>query len=80
MFYSVFAPFERLFTLSRAQASPASGKPDHDNDTQGETKVQKEYIDHLRVPSARKEVPLLDLLQASRRKAGEPGAIGSIVK
>jgi len=34
------------------------------------TKERKEFIDHLTVPPARKEVPLLDLLQASRRKPG----------
>jgi len=70
MFSSVFAPFERLFTLSRAQSSStASEKLETTADTQSTTpKGRKEFIDHLRVPPARKEVPLLDLLQASKRK------------
>jgi len=71
MFYSVFSSFERLFALSRAQAIPASGGLEQADKAQGnaEAKTKKEYIDHLRVPPARKEVPLIDLLQVSRRKA-----------
>ena len=70
MFSSVFAPFERLFALSRAQSNLAAGKLEQVEDAPGKAKAKGEVINHLHVPPARKEVPLLDLLQASKRKPG----------
>jgi len=74
MFSSIFAPFERLFALSRAQAdnNTASAKLGQTQETETTTKLKarREYIDHLQIPPARKEVSLSELLQASRRKPG----------
>jgi hypothetical protein len=80
MFSSVLAPLERLFALSRAQTSPTSAKLGPTEDGQGDNTKKKEYIDHLQIPPARKEVQLIDLLQVSRRKGGECSTRGSIVR
>jgi len=71
MFSSIFAPFERILALSRALANTASVKLDQAVDVDVESaKRRGEVIDHLHIPPARKEVPLSDLLQASKRKPG----------
>ena len=78
MFSSIFSPFERIFTLSRARANTASVKLDHANayDALDATRRKGEIINHLLIPPARKEVPLSELLQASKRKSGSVDETG----
>jgi len=71
MFSIVFAPFGRLFTVSRPPATTASAKLEETvgrGDGGGQAKAKRDIIDHLQVPPARKDVPLLDLIQASKRR------------
>lgn len=72
MFSSILAPLERFFSSSRAQATTVSAKLDEGLDKEeGRTiRVKKEFINHLQVPASRREVPLSDLLQDSKRKTG----------
>jgi len=68
MFSSIFEPFQRIFASSRAQANPASVKLEQASDALETTNRKGEFINHLHVPPARKEVPLSELLQVNKRK------------
>lgn len=75
MLSTVLAPIERLLSLGRAQWNVVATGPNASNEEPREatsSELESKDINHEQIPPARREVPLLELLQASRRR-GAPG-------